>query len=74
MRWLISSARNRTGKTMADKLAGELLDAFHGQGATVKKRDDTAPHGRREQGVRALSLVDTRRRQWAARCARRGPL
>ena len=41
MRWLISSARNRTGKTMGDKLAGELLDAFHGQGATVKKRDDT---------------------------------
>ncbi len=41
MRWLINSARNRTGKTMADKLAGELLDAFHGQGATVKKRDDT---------------------------------
>ena len=27
--------------TMADKLAGEILDAFHGQGATVKKRDDT---------------------------------
>ena len=26
---------------MAEKLAGELLDAFHGQGATVKKRDDT---------------------------------
>ena len=41
MRWLINSARNRTGKTMSDKLAGELLDAFHGQGATVKKRDDT---------------------------------
>lgn len=41
MRWLITSARNRTGKTMSDKLAGELLDAFHGQGATVKKRDDT---------------------------------
>ena len=41
MRWLIQSARNRTGKTMVDKLAGELLDAFHGQGATVKKRDDT---------------------------------
>ncbi len=41
MRWLIASARNRSGKTMADKLAGELLDAFHGQGATVKKRDDT---------------------------------
>jgi small subunit ribosomal protein S7 len=41
MRWLIASARGRTGKTMADKLASELLDAFHGQGATVKKRDDT---------------------------------
>jgi len=41
MRWLIASARSRTGKTMADKLASELLDAFHGQGATVKKRDDT---------------------------------
>ena len=41
MRWLISSARSRSGKTMADKLAGEILDAFHGQGATVKKRDDT---------------------------------
>jgi small subunit ribosomal protein S7 len=41
MRWLISSARARTGKTMADKLAAELLDAFHGQGATVKRRDDT---------------------------------
>src|SRR5204863_8953452 len=41
MRWLIASARARTGKTMADKLAGEILDAFHGQGATVKKRDDT---------------------------------
>jgi len=41
MRWLIASARARTGKTMADKLAGEIMDAFHGQGATVKKRDDT---------------------------------
>ena len=41
MRWLIASARARSGKTMADKLAAELLDAFHGQGATVKRRDDT---------------------------------
>src|SRR5215210_5175825 len=41
MRWLIAAARARSGKTMADKLAGELLDAFHGQGATVKRRDDT---------------------------------
>ena len=41
MRWLISSARSRSGKTMAEKLAAELLDAYHGQGATVKRRDDT---------------------------------
>src|ERR671939_1618607 len=41
MRWLIGSARARSGRTMADKLAAELLDAFHGQGATVKRRDDT---------------------------------
>ena len=41
MRWLIASARSRSGRTMADKLAGEFLDAFNGQGATVKKRDDT---------------------------------
>ncbi|MCC6175969.1 MAG: 30S ribosomal protein S7 [Chloroflexi bacterium] len=41
MRWLIASARARSGKTMSEKLASELLDAFHGTGATVKKRDDT---------------------------------
>jgi small subunit ribosomal protein S7 len=41
MRWLIASARARNGRSMSEKLAGEILDAFHGQGATVKKRDDT---------------------------------
>jgi small subunit ribosomal protein S7 len=41
MRWLIASARSRSGRSMADKLAAELMDAFNGQGATVKKRDDT---------------------------------
>jgi small subunit ribosomal protein S7 len=40
MRWLIGSARGRPGKTMADKLSGEILDAARGQGATVKRRDD----------------------------------
>ena len=40
MRWLIGSARGRPGRTMADKLSGELLDAARGQGATVKRRDD----------------------------------
>ena len=40
MRWLIGSARTRPGRTMADKLSGEILDAARGQGATVKRRDD----------------------------------
>jgi small subunit ribosomal protein S7 len=40
VRWLIASARARSGKSMEEKLAGELVDAFHGRGATIKKRDD----------------------------------
>ncbi len=41
IRWLVASAGARPGKSMAEKLAGELSDAAKGQGATVKKRDDT---------------------------------
>ena len=41
MRWLINSARNRSGRTMAEKIAGELIDAAHGTGATIKRREDT---------------------------------
>jgi len=41
LRWLINSARARAGKSMAEKLAAELSDAAKGQGATIKKRDDT---------------------------------
>ena len=41
IRWLIKSTRARGGKSMADKFAAELLDAAKGQGATVKKREDT---------------------------------
>ena len=41
IRWLIASARARQGKSMMEKLAGELSEASKGQGATVKKRDDT---------------------------------
>jgi small subunit ribosomal protein S7 len=41
MRWLTQSARNRPGKSMAEKLAGELMDAAQGTGATIKKREDT---------------------------------
>jgi len=41
MRWLVRSARSRRGRSMAEKLAGELMDASNGQGATVKRREDT---------------------------------
>lgn len=41
MRWLINFAFKRDGKTMAEKLAGELLDAANNRGASVKKKEDT---------------------------------
>lgn len=41
MRWLIDAARKRNERTMASKLAGELLDASEGRGAAAKKREDT---------------------------------
>jgi len=41
MRWIIQTARQRSGKTMQGKLAAELLDAADAQGASVKKREDT---------------------------------
>jgi len=41
LRWLIKATRARAGKSMAEKLAAELLDASKGQGVTIKKRVDT---------------------------------
>ena len=41
MRWLIQYARSRGGRSMSDRLTNELLDAFNGQGESVKKKDDT---------------------------------
>ena len=40
-RWLISYARNRSEKSMAERLAAELLAASRGEGTTIKKKDDT---------------------------------
>jgi len=40
MRWLVECARKRSEKTMALRLAGELLDAAEGKGAAIKKRED----------------------------------
>jgi small subunit ribosomal protein S7 len=40
MRWLIQNARKRGGRSMAAKLAAELMDAAQGQGASVKRKDE----------------------------------
>ncbi len=40
-RWLISYARGRGEKTMKERLAGELMDAFNNTGASIKKKEDT---------------------------------
>lgn len=40
MRWLIQNSRKRGGKSMAGRLASELMDAAQGQGASVKKKDE----------------------------------
>ncbi len=41
MKWLISFARKRSGKGMAEKLAAELMAASKGEGAAVKRKEDT---------------------------------
>ena len=41
LRWLTSYARNRSEKTMKERLANEIIDAMNGQGGAVKKKDDT---------------------------------
>ena len=41
IRWLIGYARARSEKTMADRLAGELMAASRGEGSTIKKKEDT---------------------------------
>jgi small subunit ribosomal protein S7 len=41
IRWLIKYARARSERTMMEKLAGEILDAYNNKGGAVKKREDT---------------------------------
>ena len=41
IRWLIRYARERSERTMTEKLAGEILDAYNNKGGAVKKREDT---------------------------------
>lgn len=41
LRWLVNYARTRSEKSMAERLAGEILDAVNGTGGAVKKREET---------------------------------
>jgi small subunit ribosomal protein S7 len=41
LKWLTTYSRERNGRSMADNLANEIIDASNGTGATVKKREDT---------------------------------
>lgn len=41
MRWLLAAARSRAGKSMAEKMANELLDAANNTGAAVKRKEET---------------------------------
>ncbi len=41
MRWIIHAARTRSGHSMSEKLAAEILDAFNSTGTAFKKKDDT---------------------------------
>ncbi len=41
MRWIITAARARSGKSMAEKLSAELLDAYANTGSAFKKKEDT---------------------------------
>jgi small subunit ribosomal protein S7 len=40
MRWILTAARTRPGKSMSEKLAGELMDAASNQGAAIKRREE----------------------------------
>lgn len=41
IRWILSAARDRAGKSFSDKLASELIDAYNETGAAIRKRDET---------------------------------
>ena len=41
IRWLLAGARNRNGRSMAERLAGELMDAANNTGAAIRRKEDT---------------------------------
>ena len=57
VRWLVDYARNRREYSMADRLAGEILDADPAAGQRLEAEGRHLPHGPGQQGLRALPLV-----------------
>ena len=56
-RWIIDACREAGGRPMSDRLADELMAAFKKEGKAMTTREQHAPHGRCQQGVRALCVV-----------------
>ena len=57
IRWIVNFSRARKEKTMAERLANEIVDASNGVGASVKRREDSASGGGRRQNRVPLSGV-----------------
>ena len=58
IRWILTYSRGRGEKGMMDKLANELLDAANNRGARDQEEGRRTSHGRSQQGLRPLSLVE----------------
>ena len=56
-RWLITAARNKKGKPMAEKLAAELLLASKNEGDAIKKKDEMHRMAEYQQSLRPLRVV-----------------
>ena len=57
MRWIIAAARSRSGKSMAEKLAAELLDAYNSTGAAFKKKEEPTRHSATIAGSLAACIA-----------------
>ena len=57
VRWLVQAARKRSGKSMSEKLAGELVDAMNSLGARGQAPRRHAQDGRGQQGLQPLQVV-----------------
>ena len=57
IRWILMAVREKKGRPMHEKLADELVAAYNREGAAITARERPS-HGRRQQGVRPLRLVN----------------